>query len=188
MIGHDLVTMGIPIAEKAVRTVAVYGGLAVLLRLGGKRDVAQLNTFDLVVMLLLSNVVQNAVIGNDNSLTGGLLGASVLVLLNSFVVRVAGATPRTTALFEGTPTMLISGGRYDEAALRREGLRKADVALAIRRQGANSVSEVDQAVLEPGGSIIITLRTGAQPATREDVSQLMTALRDLDQKVAALSR
>jgi uncharacterized membrane protein YcaP (DUF421 family) len=184
VIGHDLVTMGIPVAEKVARTVAVYGGLAVLLRLGGKRDLAQLNSFDLVVMLLLSNVVQNAVIGNDNSLTGGLLGAGVLVLINSLVVRLAGRSARTTALFEGTPTRLVSDGEYDERALQREGLRKADVDVAIRRQGANNVGEVEEAVLEPGGSITIKMRAEAQAATRQDVAALLTAIKQLEAKVA----
>jgi hypothetical protein len=73
----DLWRLGVPVAEKVVRIVLVYGGLAVLLRVAGKRNLAQLNSFDLVVVLLLSNVVQNAIIGPDNSLTGGLLGAEV---------------------------------------------------------------------------------------------------------------
>src|SRR5438477_412591 len=97
----------LPALEKVLRTVLVYGGLAILLRLAGKRDLAQLNTFDLVVVLLLSNVVQNAVIGNDNSLTGGLLGAAVLVAVNGLVVRVTNRYPRLTKVFEGTPTELV---------------------------------------------------------------------------------
>ena len=185
MITHDLVTMGIPIAEKVIRTVAVYGGLAVLLRLGGKRDLAQLNSFDLIVMLLLSNVVQNAVIGNDNSLAGGLLGAAVLVLINGIVVRVAATNDVTAAVFEGTPTVLIKDGKYDEHALRHEGLRRADVEVAIRRQGAHSVEEVESAVLEPGGSVVVTMKRDAEPATRKDVEELMRAIRALESKVAA---
>jgi uncharacterized membrane protein YcaP (DUF421 family) len=187
VIGHDLVTIGIPITEKVIRTVAVYGGLAILLRIGGKRDLAQLNSFDLVVVLLLSNVVQNAVIGNDNSLTGGLLGAAVLVFLNSFVVRAAGRSAKATAIFEGTPTILVKDGKYDERALQREGLRKADVALAIRRQGATDVNKVHEAVLAPGGSIIVTMRPEAQPATRQDIADLLGTIRELDNKVTALS-
>jgi uncharacterized membrane protein YcaP (DUF421 family) len=179
--------MGIPVAEKVVRTVAVYGGLAVLLRLGGKRDLAQLNTFDLVVVLLLGNAVQNALIGQDDSLTGGLLGAAILVLVNSLVVRGASRSDRATELFEGTPTTLITNGKYDDRALRHEGLRKADVDLAIRKQSANDVSEVERAVLEPGGSIVVALRPDAQTASRQDVDQLLAALHDLDAKVSALS-
>src|SRR6266536_2192647 len=84
----DLWTLGVPVAEKVVRTAVVYGGLAVLLRVAGKRNLAQLNSFDLVVVLLLSNVVQNAIIGPDDSLTGALLAAVVLLGVNSLVVRV----------------------------------------------------------------------------------------------------
>src|SRR3954447_15139967 len=145
---HALTHMDLSWLEKTIRTVVVYAALALLLRIAGKRDLAQLNTFDLVVMLLLSNVVQNAIIGNDNSLVGGLLGASVLVAVNTFVVRTAGRNARATALFEGTPTRLINEGAYDEAALLHEGLRKADVDVAIRRQGASDVGQVEQAVLE----------------------------------------
>src|SRR5437763_7052349 len=104
---HDLFSVGIPLAEKVIRTVGVYLAIAVLLRLAGKRDLAQLNTFDLVVMLLLSNVVQNAIIGPDNSLVGGVIGAAILVAVNAVVVRSAAASPRLERVFEGTPTVLI---------------------------------------------------------------------------------
>src|SRR5947209_20581129 len=103
MIAHDLWHVQIPVLEKIIRTVAVYGGLAVLLRLAGKRDLAQLNTFDLVVVLLLSNVVQNAIIGNDNSLVGGLIGAAVLVLVNAAVVRASVSSETLARAFEGRP-------------------------------------------------------------------------------------
>src|SRR5665811_2559898 len=98
----------IPATEKIVRTLGVYLGLAIIMRLAGKRQLAQLNSFDLIVMLLLSNVVQNAVIGPDNSLTGGLLGAVVLVGFNAALERVATATRRTPTIFEGTPTTLVT--------------------------------------------------------------------------------
>src|SRR6266487_3321807 len=132
----DLWTLGVPVAEKVVRTVLVYGGLAVLLRVAGKRNLAQLNSFDLVVVLLLSNVVQNAIIGDDNSLTGGLLGAVVLVAVNASVVRGVARAPRLGRWFEGSATVLVRDGRIDEAALRREGLRRSDVLAAVRRQSA----------------------------------------------------
>src|SRR5689334_12109007 len=123
MLDH-LVHLGAPAPEKVIRTVAVYATLAVLLRLAGKRDLAQLNTFDLVVMLLLSNVVQNAVIGSDDSLLGGVIGATTLIVVNSAVVRLVAGSERLTRIFEGTPTTLVSDGSYDKTALRREGLRR----------------------------------------------------------------
>src|SRR6266567_4166550 len=144
----DMFNLGAPALEKVLRTVLVYGGLAVLLRLAGKRDLAQLNTFDLVVVLLLSNVVQNAIIGNDNSVSGGLLGAVVLVAVNAGWVRVVNRRPRLTRIFEGTPTMLVEDGKVT-GNLHRLGLRRADVATALRHQGAASIEEVAAASLEP---------------------------------------
>lgn len=159
----------IPLLEKVLRTVIVYGGLAVLLRLGGKRDLAQLNSFDLVVMLLLSNVVQNAVIGNDNSLTGGLLGAAVLVLVNAAVVRVSNRYPSLIRAFEGDSTVLVRDGRPVDGALRRLGLRRADVIAACRRQGADDISEIKEATLNPGGTIVVTLDEDYRDVTIRDL-------------------
>jgi uncharacterized membrane protein YcaP (DUF421 family) len=176
---HDLFHMGIPLGEKVIRTVGVYVVLLVLLRLGGKRDLAQLNSFDLVVMLLLSNVVQNAIIGDDNSLLGGIVGAAVLIAVNSAVVRATRATPMVERLFDGTPTTLVTDGEYDDAALRKEGLRRADVESALRRQNANEVHEVEKLTLDPGGALIVELRPEEQNATKGDLAALeerLTAL------------
>lgn len=177
---HDLFSVGIPIAEKIIRTVAIYVAIAVLLRLAGKRDLAQLNTFDLVVMLLLSNVVQNAVIGNDNSLAGGLIGATVLVAVNAVVVRVMVSSDRGVRIFEGTDTVLATDGTFDHRALRREGMREGDVDVALRRQGANDINEVEKVTLVPGGSVVVSLKPEAQPATKADVAALTAAIRRLE--------
>lgn len=172
----NLMHLDLSVWEKVIRTVVVYLVLAVLIRLAGKRDLAQLNAFDLVVMLLLSNVVQNAVIGPDNSLVGGLLGAVVLIAVNAGVVRAARRSDPVARALEGTPTTLASNGRWDDAALRREGLRKADAEAALRRQNANSVADVAHASIEPGGAIIATLRADLQSATRADVERLEAKL------------
>lgn len=169
---HDLLSMGIPVTEKVIRTVAVYGGLAFLLRVGGKRDLAQLNSFDLVVMLLLSNVVQNAVIGPDNSLVGGLLGALVLVVVNSVVVRGVNRSPAAVALFEGKPTRLVRDGRLDLRMVRRLGLRAGDIEEALHRQGADSIDQVSEAMLEPGGTIVVRQNEADQSATKGDLAAL----------------
>src|SRR5437763_14195728 len=142
---HDLFSVGIPLAEKVIRTVGVYLALAVLLRLAGKRDLAQLNTFDLVVMLLLSNVVQNAIIGDDNSLLGGVFGAAVLVAVNALMARMSASNATVARVFEGTEVVLVSDGRFVQDTLRREALREADVDVPLRRQGANDVTEVERA-------------------------------------------
>ena len=175
-ITDDLFTMGIPVAEKTIRTVAVYAGILLLLRLAGKRDLAQLNSFDFVVLLLLSNVVQNAVIGDDNSLAGGLLGAVILVAGNSLVVRLVRRHEGAVRLFEGTPTIIVRDGELDHVAIRRLGLREHDVIQALRHQGANDAEEVREAVLEPGGSIVVTLKSDEENATKADVHRLEAKL------------
>ena len=182
----DLFTIGIPIAEKVLRTVGVYVGLVLLLRLAGKRDLAQLNSFDLVVLLLLSNVVQNAVIGNDNSLSGGLLGAAVLIALNAAVVRlIARSAPLATAL-EGTETTIVRDGKMLSDVIARLGLRDAEVRSALLRQGANSVDEVAEAVLTPGGTIEVTLEPSDQSATKGDLEALAASVTLLDAKIDRL--
>jgi uncharacterized membrane protein YcaP (DUF421 family) len=173
---NDMLTFGIGAPEKIVRTVAVYLALALLLRLAGKRDLAQLNSFDLVVMLLLSNVVQNAVIGPDNSLSGGLLGAVVLVTFNAAVVRLAVRSDRLHRLLDGTATVLAQRGRWNPRALAREGLRQEDVDAALRRQNANTVADTELVSLEPGGAVLTTLLPGRESATRDDVERLEAKL------------
>lgn len=178
---NDMMQIHIPVLEKVLRTVLVYGGLALLLRLGGKRDLAQLNSFDLVVMLLLSNVVQNAVIGNDNSLSGGLLGAVVLVGLNAGVVRLSNRHPLLLRLFEGSPTDLVRDGQAIPRALHQLGLRRSDVIAACRQQGAGDISEIKEATLTPGGTIVVTLKDESRDVTirdlREENARLIEQLR-----------
>jgi len=154
MIWNDLFTVQIPLLEKVLRTVLVYAGLAVLLRFGGKRELAQLNSFDLVVVLLLSNVVQNAVIGNDQSLAGGLLGALVLVTVNSATVRLVNRHPALERLFEGTPTLLVERGQMLRDKIRKLGLREADIAVAAE------VAPVD----EPAGRSLSPSQEASPPA------------------------
>jgi uncharacterized membrane protein YcaP (DUF421 family) len=182
---NSLFTIGIPIAEKAIRTAAVYAGILLLLRLGGKRDLAQLNSFDLVVLLLLSNVVQNSIIGEDNSLAGGLLGAALLVGLNAVVVRVSRLSDWAMRIFEGDATVLVRDGEIDHGVLRRLGLRKGDVVNALRRQGANNIDEVEEASLQPGGAIVVKLKEPDENATRGDIRRLEEKL---DQLLAAGGR
>ena len=177
----------IPATEKVLRTLAVYLGLALIMRLAGKRQLAQLNSFDLIVMLLVSNVVQNAIIGPDNSLVGGLLGAAVLVGFNAVWERLATFSDRTTLIFEGTATTLVSGGQIVEKQVRRSGLRDPVVVSALRHQGANEVGDVSRATLEPGGSISVELNRDAENATFGELREAVLDLqRHLDERLAAL--
>jgi uncharacterized membrane protein YcaP (DUF421 family) len=173
---NDLMHLDMSVWEKVIRTVAVYAALAVLIRLAGKRDLAQLNAFDLVVVLLLSNVVQNAVIGPDNTLISGLIGAAVLIAVNAGVVRLARTKETVARLLEGTATTLAVNGRWDDRALRKEGLRKADAEAALRRQNANRVGDTQEVTIEPGGAIIATLREDLQSATVADIARLEAKL------------
>jgi len=176
----------IPAPEKIVRTLGVYLGLAIIMRLAGKRQLAQLNSFDLIVMLLLSNVVQNAVIGPDNSLTGGLLGAVVLVGFNAGLERIATAGERATKIFEGTPTTLVEDGRIMESQVRRTGLRDGEVVSALRHQGAK-LQDVRRATLEPGGIISIELSREAETATYGELREAVVDLqRYLDERLSVL--
>lgn len=182
---NDLVTLGVPWTEKALRTVAVYLVLALLLRLAGKRDLAQLNTFDLLVILLLSEVVQNAIIGDDTSLLGGLFGAAMLIGINAALVRATRTSERVARVVEGAPTTIARDGHWDQDALGRLGLRRADIEAALREQGAHDVSAVQVASLEPGGQLLVTLQDEQQPATKADIAAVLAELRAFEARFAA---
>jgi uncharacterized membrane protein YcaP (DUF421 family) len=160
------------VPQKILRTAVVYFAIVFLLRIFGKRELAQLNSFDLVVLLLLSNVVQNAIIGPETSLWGGLLGAATLLALNMTVVRIARRQPKFDKYFEGTKTEIVTDGRYDEQELARLVLRKGDVETAIRRQGASKIDEVEHAWIYPGGSIVVQLKADDENATHGDIARL----------------
>ena len=175
---HNLVHLGISPAEKAVRTVAVYVALLVLLHLSGKRQLAQLNSFDLVVLLLLSNVVQNAIIGNDNSLLGGLLGAVILLVVNFVLVRTAFMSPRFGKALQGGPTTLLENGRIDEHALRREAITREELVANLRRQGLE-LDDVEKVAIEPEGTINPT------PKPKPSLDDVMRKLDALEAKLSA---
>lgn len=173
------ITSDISVWEKVLRTVVVYLAIAVLIRVAGKRLLAQMNSLDLVVVLLLSNVVQNAIIGPDNSVLGGLIGAVVLIGFNAGLDRFAGRTPFGRRLLVGTGTDLIVDGRLDEAALARLGIDPTELDLALRRQGADEVEEVERAALEPEGEIVVTLKPGERSVTRNDLAAAVAELKSL---------
>src|ERR1700689_355360 len=138
----DMFHLGLPILEKIIRSVVVYAFLIVGLRLAGKRELAQLNPFDLVVLLSLSNTVQNAIIGNDNSVTGGLLGAFALLATNWLLMRVLYKAPKVTAAIEGSKTVLIKDGVVDATQMKRETLTHDDLISVLNRNGFNHPEDV----------------------------------------------
>ena len=151
---HDLFHLDVPVVEKVIRTIAVYLIVLVLLRVAGKRTLAQLTAFDLVVLLLLSNVVQNAIIGPDDSLLGGAIGAAVLLGANYALVRWAVRWP----WLQGREQRLVTDGQVDEAALRREHLTRSELDTALRRQGYDGIDNVVSAKLEPEGVLVADRR------------------------------
>lgn len=177
IIWTHLLAIEITPLEKVIRTIAVYLGMLLLIRFLGRRIIAQMNSLDLVVVLLLSNVVQNAIIGSDNSLVGGLLGALVLVLVNQGLDRWAERWPPLRRFLEGPETTLVKNGEFDTAAARRMGLNEGDIAPTLRSQGASDVEDVDLATLAPGGVLVVDLIPDAQPVTRADLAAALDQLR-----------
>jgi uncharacterized membrane protein YcaP (DUF421 family) len=149
----DMFVVSLPILEKILRPIIVYIFLVVVLRLSGKRELVQLNPFDLVVLLTLSNTVQNAIIGDDNSVSGGLIGATSLLAINYLVVRFLYNHKKLDELIEGKADVLIEGGVVRPEHLKHELITSTQLEAAARKQGFGSLAEVDQCILEPGGAL-----------------------------------
>jgi uncharacterized membrane protein YcaP (DUF421 family) len=181
----DVFTLGAPLAEKILRPVLVYCFLVVALRVFGKRELAQLNPFDLVVLLSLSNTVQNAIIGNDNSLSGGLVGALALLAVNYLVVRFFFRHRRLDQVFEGKPTVLIDHGQVQKNGLASELLTTTELMTVLHRQGFDGLEDVERCVLEPGGGFYIQRKN--PPLEKLAHDEVMRALKDLNGKLDALT-
>jgi len=182
---NDMFVIGLPILEKILRPILVYLALVVLLRIFGKRELAQLNPFDLVVLLSLSNTVQNAIIGNDNSVTGGIIGAITLLATNYLVVRFLFKHRRLDQLVEGKSTTLIDRGKILQKNLAKELLSHSELLTVLHRQGFDDVSEVEQCVLEPSGTFAVKRKLPAQ----DDVqyAELIRRLELIDTRLTALT-
>ena len=174
----------LPIVEKLARPVIVYLVLVLLLRLFGKRELAQLNPFDLVVLLSLSNTVQNAIIGDDNSVTGGVIGAFGLLAINWLVVRVLFRSPSLTRALEGRCDVLVRNGQIDTKALARESLTKEELVEVVHKQGFESVDQVRLCQLEPNGTFYMEAFEPSSADKRH--AELLDRLDALSREVAAL--
>jgi uncharacterized membrane protein YcaP (DUF421 family) len=181
---QDMFVLNLPLLEKVARPIVVYFALVVLLRIFGKRELAQLNPFDLVVLLSVSNTVQNAIIGDDNSVTGGLLGALSLFAINYGVVRFLFRHRRLDQVLEGSPTTLISGGKVVREGLCKELLTESELAAVAHKQGFDSIGEIESCVLEPGGNFFIKGRTPPVEDTRH--AELLGVLSEIRDRVAKL--
>jgi len=138
-----------------VRTILVYLVILVGLRLAGKREIGQMTVFDLVVLLLIANAVQNAMVGPDTSLIGGLLAAVALLVLNALISLLRLRFPRLRRIVEGTPTILVLHGEAILQHLRHEGIDEETLQASLREHGIENVSDVEMAVLEIDGSISV---------------------------------
>jgi len=182
----NIFTVGAPVIEKVLRPILVYTFLVIALRIFGKRELAQLNPFDLVVLLSLSNTVQNAIIGNDNSLTGGLMGAMALLLMNYLVVRFLFRHRRLDQVLEGKPTKLIEQGKVCRENLSRELMTHSELLTVLHRQGFDSVSEVEECILEPGGTFHIRRKTPTTDLLQHE--EVMHALNEIRARLDALGQ
>jgi uncharacterized membrane protein YcaP (DUF421 family) len=182
---HDIIDLDVPLLEKIIRPVLVYFFLIIGLRLAGKRELAQLNTFDLIVLLTLSNTVQNAIIGNDNSLSGGIIGATALLATNALFVRFLYTHEKLDRLVEGAPDVLIENGELKMDRLKSELMTLAELEIAAHKQGFASLSDVDRAVLEPGGVISFCARTPPPEQARQ--TELLARLDEIDRKLGVLA-
>ena len=176
----ELLTPGEPLIAKAIRTIIVYVFLLIGLRLAGKRELGQLNPFDLVVLLVLSNTLQNAIIGNDNSVTGGLVGAALLLVINYAVVRYLFLHPKIDRMAEGDAVILVQSGDVLEDALKRQLITRAELSSAARRQGIDNLSEVECARLEIGGALTFVLKhPSGDEYWRKETSERLRRIEEL---------
>jgi uncharacterized membrane protein YcaP (DUF421 family) len=175
----DMFRLGVPVLEKVLRPWLVYTFLVVGLRVFGKRELAQINTFDLIVLLTLSNTVQNAIIGDDNTVTGGVIGATSLLALNYLVVRFLFRRAKLDRFLEGAPVALIEDGKVLQYNLDSELITLDELKAAAHKQGFRGLSDVDRCVLETGGSLTFIAK---------DPSPMQTHYDDLVRRLEAIDR
>ncbi len=184
LVYQHMFQLPLPVVEKLLRPVIVYLVLVILLRLFGKRELAQLNPFDLVVLLSLSNTVQNAIIGDDNSVSGGIIGAFGLLAINWVVMKALYWLPWLNSALEGRSTILIRDGQIDRKALERESLSREELLSVIHRQGFEDFDQVRLCELEPNGTFHIE---AVEPSALEKQhAELLQRFDLLRREIAAL--
>lgn len=176
--------LGLPVTEKILRAIIVYVFLLVGLRLAGKRELAQLNPLDLIVLLLLSNTVQNAIIGDDNSVVGGMIGAAALLVVNYVMVRLVRNNRSLQRLLEGRGDVLVKDGKIRADHLERELMTKSELIAAAHKQGINSLKDVEYCVLEPTGTISFIQKRPTPETSRHD--EIIGLLNKLSTELSAL--
>jgi uncharacterized membrane protein YcaP (DUF421 family) len=167
-----VLNLAIPVWNIVLRTAAVYLLILIGLRLAGKREIGQMTVFDLVVLLLLANAVQNAMVGPDTSLVGGIFAAIVLLVLNASVARLRLRWPRLCRLVEGIPTLLVLDGEVIPDDMRREGVDQKTREAALREHRVAELEDVKMAVLEIDGSMSIVSVGAATKGVNRPVKYL----------------
>jgi uncharacterized membrane protein YcaP (DUF421 family) len=158
----DLFELSVSPLEKVVRAFLVFAFLVAALRLGGKRELGQINVLDLAVLLLVSNALQNAMIGNDNSLTGGIIGATTLFVANYAFVRLTFRSARARRVLEGRPRVLLEHGRPPRDALRGEAITVEELRAAALERGFDDLDDVELVVLQTNGHLAVMGRNAAE--------------------------
>lgn len=157
----DLLSTQIEWWQIALRTVVIYVVVLILLRIAGKRELGQMTPFDLVVILLIANAVQNAMTGPDTSLAGGVIAAATLIVVNVAVSRVGRRLPFLSRAFSGSPTLLVHEGNVIPAHLAREDVTVEEIEMSAREHGVEKLGDVRAAILEIDGSISIIPKEGS---------------------------
>ena len=182
VLDHEKVTW----VEKIIRPILVYAALVFLLRLFGKRELGQLNPFDLVVLLSLSNTVQNAIIGDDNSVSGGIVGAIALLSINYTMAWFKYRSRWFESFIEGKPRTLIENSKIDEDAVKKELLTKEDLDTIAHKQGLDSAEDIEKCVIDPNGSFLVE---GNTPTSDENFrTEVLKKLEDLTRQISELKR
>ncbi|MDP9482695.1 MAG: DUF421 domain-containing protein [Chloroflexota bacterium] len=160
----SLPEIGSSLAEVAFRTAVVYTFLVIALRIGGKREIGQLSILDLIVLLVIADAVQNAMVGENTTLWGGLVAAGTLLALDKGLKLLAQRSREVKRVLEGEPRLLIRNGKFLERAMREEGIDREELKTAVRSHGLAKVGDVALAVLERDGTISVIPRE-AEPQT-----------------------
>jgi uncharacterized membrane protein YcaP (DUF421 family) len=175
----------VPLAEKVARTILIYALVLVLIRLRGKRGLATMNTLDFVVVFLLAGVVENALVGDDNSVLGSAVSAVALIAVNRAVAGLIDAVPLAQRILEGRPTTVIQHGEVMRPALRKLRMRTSELDHAIRSQHGDNLEEIEHGELTPSGQFVVTLKPDEQSSTKADIAALEHRLKNIESMLSA---
>jgi uncharacterized membrane protein YcaP (DUF421 family) len=183
---NNLFILTIPVLEKIIRPIIVYFFLIIGLRLAGKRELGQLNPFDLIVLLTISNTVQNAIIGQDNSLIGGLIGAATLLVINYLVVKLIHKNRFLERLLEGDSEFLIKNGVLQQKILDKESIDQTELEIAAHKQGFDSLEVIESAKIDTEGNLSFVAKKSNVDEQRH--MQLLERIDNLEKEIHLLSQ